>query len=327
MPPSPRRSLRPAPMPPEARRSAPTGWRPTGTATGVGALMTTRPRRLQPPALRQPEPRRSRRRRTPRPSLRNRAALRRGDRRDAGVPAPGARHARGAPQRRRCLAGAAPHEADASLTSAAGIACASWSPIACRCCWPRRPVPPSRPCTPAGAAWPRASSRRRWRRSARRPAARRPMSSAWLGAVHRPRRLRGRRRRARCASAPSGCGAASLPRRQRPAAKWHADLAGLARDRLAALRRARCERRRRGAPSPTPHASSRFGATASPAAWPPPSGSTAADASARRRAARRGRRSEQVQHDRQRQRAVEHEGEERAEQRCRPGSSPRPPPS
>jgi YfiH family protein len=110
---------------------------------------------------------------------------------------------------------------------------------------------------------------------------------AWLGACIGPDAFEvGEDVLAAFGAAAGPEGARSGRFKAKGGAKWHADLPGLTRDRLAAAGVGRISGGR-GAPSPTRHGSSRTGATASPAAWPPPSGSPRADASARRRAARR----------------------------------------
>ena len=146
--------------------------------------------------------------------------------------------------------------------------------------------------TPAGAAWPAACSRRRVARCARRPAAqparrRRPGSAPASG-------RRASRSAPTCSHAFGAPARAAQPgalRRRAAPGKWLADLPLLARDRLAAAG-VGADRRR-----PLVHASSDAvtvlfvpARPASPAAWPPPSGSrgcsraAAAALGARRRA-------------------------------------------
>ena len=108
------------------------------------------------------------------------------------------------------------------------------SPTACRCCSPRPAGGASPPPMPAGAASPPACSKRPSPACARRRIAGRGELDAWLGVCIGPARLRGRRRRARSVRRPLPAGRTT--RRFVPAqpGKWLADLAGLARDRLAA---------------------------------------------------------------------------------------------
>ena len=243
----------------------------------------------------------------------------------AGVPAPGARHARGARLGRR--RGAAAHRGRRRVTTEPGVAC----------------TVQVADCLPVLLAAPDGRGRRRRACRLARPGRRRGRGGV-AGAVRGGRLRAGRR--AAPGSAPcigprrfevgadvldAFGGRRSMPcrRRRRPrrAGKWLADLAGLARDRLpragvgsvsgGALVHRRGPR----------HGSSRSGATASPAAWPPPSGCAADAAAPRAPRARAAPACHQVQHERQRQHAVQQEREERAEHRAVRGSSPRRPPS
>ena len=162
-------------------------------------------------------------------------------------------------------------------------------PTACRCCSPRRDGRAVARRTRAGAALSAGvveaavdavCAGRPVRAGRRRRLARR---------LHRPGCVRGRRRRAdRVRRRPGPRQALGAGRFKAQGRRQVACRPARAGARPAGGGRRGANRRRRaGAPSPTRHGSSRTGATASPAGWPPRSGSPRADASARRRAARR----------------------------------------
>ena len=165
-----------------------------------------------------------------------------------------------------------------------------WSPTACRCCLPRPRGAPWRRRMPAGAAWPPACSKRRSRtvrgRGVRAAATWWPGSGPASGPPLRSRRRRARGlRRRRCGHASARAAASRADGRRQVAGRpCRPGARPPARGRRGAGQRRQLVHRR----GPR-HGSFRSGATASPAAWPPPSGSGArAEASAAaRRAARR----------------------------------------
>ncbi len=220
---------------------------------------------------------------------RNRALLGEAMGRSAGLLAPGPRHARRPRWRRRRHAGRADPRSRCRVTSEAG----------------RRLRRPGRR-LPAGAARGAGRSRRRrgacglagpCRRAWSKPPSRRSAQAgqcapgdvvAWLGACIGPDAFEVGADVLVAFGAALGTTKALVPAASRPKAApsgwptcpdWHET----GWRQPASARSAAAH----GAPSPTRHGSSRSGATASPAAWPPPSGSPRADASSRRRAARR----------------------------------------
>ena len=131
--------------------------------------------------------------------------------------------------------GAPPHEADACVTTEPGVACT----VQVADCLPvllaAPDGAPSAPRTPAGAGSPAACVEATVDGAVRGGgAARRRDVGAWLGACIGPRRVRGRRRRGRRRSASAPVSGRAPLRSGRTPGKWLADLAGLARDRLAA---------------------------------------------------------------------------------------------
>ena len=157
--------------------------------------------------------------------------------------------------------------------------------------------------TPAGAAWPPACSRPRSRRCAMAGLRCRPSVRAWLGPCIGPRRFEVGADVLQAFGA-SAHDADPLRFASRPRAdgspRWLANLPRLARDRLLALGLRRGQRRRLAAPWRTRQGSSRSAATASPAAWPLPSGVADAGGCTARCAC--AGRAQDVEHQRQRHR-------------------------
>ncbi len=180
------------------------------------------------------------------------------------------------------------------------------------------------PPMPAGAGWRPVCSRRRCRRAVRRQrAAHRPMFAPGSGRASVRASSRSVptccRRSARCAGSTGGVRFVAAAACATGTPRWLADLAGLARDRLLRAGRDAHQRRRRAARSKKrsrvllvparrrhrAHGRRRLAARL-----------TAACALGGASRAPPHRRADHVQHDRQRQHAVQQQREERAEQRA-----------